>query len=171
MKVLEEIRDWEGKPKDLVASLTKNIEQDNKLFSQLIEILKTGLDVEKGTCADIMKHVSKDKPEIVIPYLADIIGYINHKLPRVKWGASESIGNLANKYPSEVESAVPNLLINTKDKSTVVRWCAAFALSEIIKYNPKVRNELALKIEELIKSEKNNGVKNVYLKAQRTISK
>lgn len=62
-------------------------------------------------------------------------------------------------------------MINTKDKSTVVRWCAAFALSEIIKYNPKVRNELALKIEELIKSEKNNGVKNVYLKAQRTISK
>lgn len=60
---------------------------------------------------------------------------------------------------------------HTKDKSTVVRWCAAYALTEIIKSNPKIRKELVPKIEDLLKNEKNNGVRNVYLKALKTISK
>jgi len=171
MKVIEEIRNWEGKPKELVAFLTESIREDEKLFSQLVEILKTGSDVEKGTCADVMKHVSKDKPEIVVPYIDEIIAYIDYRAPRVKWGVPESIGNLAQKFPKEVEKAVPKLLVNTKDESTVVRWCAAFALSEIIKNNLSVREELVPKIEGIVKNEKNNGVKNVYLKALKTISK
>ena len=171
MKILEEIRSWKSKPKELVAFLTESMEKDEKLFSQLIEILRTGSDVEKGTCADIMKHVSKDKPEILVTYVDDIVEYINYKAPRVKWGVQESIGNMAQRFPKEVEKAIPKLLANTKDESTVVRWCAAFALSEIAKNNPRVRKELVPKIEGIIKNEKNNGVKNVYLKALKTINK
>lgn len=171
MKILEEIRSWKGKPKELVAFLTEGMERDGKLFSQLIGILRTGSDVEKGTCADIMKHVSKDKPEILVTYVDVIIEYINYKAPRVKWGVQESIGNMAQRFPKEVEKAIPKLLANTKDESTVVRWCAAFALSEIAKNNPRVRKELVPKIEGIIKNEKNNGVKNVYLKALKTINK
>jgi hypothetical protein len=171
MNVTDEIRNWEGKPKELVAFLTESIEKDEKLFSQLIEILRSGSDVEKGTAADVMKHVSKDTPEIVAPYIDDILDYINYKAPRVKWGVPETIGNLAQKYPTEVEKAIPNLLVNTKDKSTVVRWCAAFALTEIAKSNPAIRLELGSKMEEIVQNEKNNGVKNVYLKALRSMNK
>ncbi len=133
--------------------------------------MKSGSDVEKGRAADVMKHVSKGNPAIVVPYIEDLVGYINYKAPRVKRGVPEAIGNIAQKYPTEVEKAVPNLLANTEDKSTVVRWCAAYALTEIIKSNPKTRKELVPKIEELLKNEKNNGVRNVYLKALKTISK
>jgi hypothetical protein len=62
MNVVDEMRNWKGKSKELVTFLTESIKKDEKLFSQLIEILKTGSDVEKGTCADVMKHISKDKP-------------------------------------------------------------------------------------------------------------
>jgi hypothetical protein len=165
MHVTDEIRNWKSKPKELVVFLTESIEKDEKLFSQLIEFFKSGSDVEKGTAADVMKHVSKDKPEIVAPYTDDLVDYINYTAPRVKWGVPETIGNLAQKYPTEVEKASPNLLVNTKDKSTVVRWCAAFALAEITKSNPAIRKELAPKIEEIVQNEKNNGVKTVYLKA------
>jgi hypothetical protein len=171
MNVTDEIRNWEGKPKELVAFLTESIEKDEKLFAQLIEILKSGSDVDKGTAADAMKHVSKNKPEMVAPYIDDLVEYINYKAPRVKWGVPETIGNLARKYPSEVEKAIPRLLVNTKDKSTVVRWCAAFALTEIAKGNPAIRKELGSKIEEIVQNEKNNGVKNVYLKALRVMNK
>jgi hypothetical protein len=170
MNVTDEIRNWEGKPKELVAFLTESIEKDEKLFAQLIEILKSGSDVDKGTAADAMKHVSKNKPEMVAPYIDDLVEYINYKAPRVKWGVPETIGNLARKYPSEVEKAIPRLLVNTKDKSTVVRWCAAFALTEIAKGNPAIRKELGSKIEEIVQNEKNNGVKNVYLKALRVMN-
>ncbi len=35
----------------------------------------------------------------------------------MKWGVPETIGNLAQEYPTEVEKANPKLLVNTKDKA------------------------------------------------------
>jgi len=171
MKILDEIRGWKGKPKELVIFLTKSVKEDKTLFAQLVECLKSGSDVEKGTCADVMKNVTKDEPEIATPYINEMIEYINYKAPRVKWGVPESIGNIAQKFPDKVENAVPKLLINTKDDSTVVRWCAAYALSEIVKSNSKTRSALVPQIEELVKHENNNGVRNVYLKALKAIER
>jgi hypothetical protein len=53
-----------------------------------LRILKTGSDVEKGTCADVMKHISKDKPEIVVSYIDEIIEYANYRASRVKIGST-----------------------------------------------------------------------------------
>jgi hypothetical protein len=52
-----------------------------------------------------------------------------------------------------------------------VRSCAraAYALSEIIKSNEKIRGKLVPDIEEIVKNKENNGVRNVYIKALRTI--
>ena len=89
----------------------------------------------------------------------------------MKWGIPETIGNLAEKHPKKVEKAIPYLILNTGDKSTVVRWCAAYALSNIAIYNLDKREELVEKIQSIIVEEKNNGVKNVYLKALKQIEK
>jgi hypothetical protein len=59
--------------------------------------------------------------------------------------------------------------IENKDNSTVIRWCSAYALSEIAKASKN--KELIKKIEGISKSEKNNGVKNVYLKAFKYLGK
>lgn len=171
MAIAGEIRGWKGKPKDLVAFLTEKIANNPALFPELIEILRTGSKVEKGTCADIMKHLSTLKPEIMQPYISDLIGFINYGLPRVKWGIPEAIGNLSAKYPAETEKAIPKLLINTKDESTVVRWCAAFAISEIAKNNRSAQRALVAKMQDIAATEKNNGVRNVYIKALKAISK
>jgi len=169
IQIADEIRHWIGKPKELVAFITKKVVEDEKIFPQLIKILNSGSDVEKGTVADCMKHISAEKPEIVAPYIDLLINYVNFKVPRVKWGIQESVGNIAKKYPLEAEKAVPNLLLNTQDKSTVVRWCAAYALTEIVKYNIEARKNLIPKLEKIANSERNNGVKNVYLKAWKVI--
>jgi hypothetical protein len=95
MNVREEIRGWTGKPKELVRFLMNSVKEDKTLFAQLVECLKSGSDVEKGTCADVMKNVTKDEPEIATPYINEMIEYINYKAPRVKWGVPESIGNIA----------------------------------------------------------------------------
>ena len=130
---------------------------------------KRGTDVEKGTYATVLKQVSSGNPDIVEPFIDELIDYINHKANRVKWGIPETIGNIAEKYPKKVEKAIPNLLLNTEDKSTVVRWCAAYALSKIAIHNPVKRKELVEEFHKLIAEEKNNGVKNVYLKALKRI--
>jgi hypothetical protein len=86
--------------------------------------------VDKGTCADVMKHVSTHSPELLVPYIDVLVNYINYKAPRVKWGVPEAIGNLAQKYPEKTEKAIPYLIKNIADNpinTTVIKWCAAFA--------------------------------------------
>jgi len=168
---IHEILASDKKHKEKVALITEKIGSDNKLVAQLFELLKNGSDVEKGTAAEVMKFISKDKPEMIVPYVDVLIDNIDYKAPRVKWGCPESLGNLAKKYPDKVAVAIPKLLENLKDKSTVVRWCAAYALAEIAKYNSKKQKELVVKFEILIKIEQNNGVKNVYIKALKEIEK
>ena len=53
------MKTWNKKPKELVVFLTEKIKKDKRLFPQLIETFKSGSDVEKGTCAEVMKFVSK----------------------------------------------------------------------------------------------------------------
>jgi hypothetical protein len=173
MKGMEKIRqvlESDMKHKEKVALLTEKVVKSKKLIVDLIELLKTGSDVERGTSAEVLKFVSKEKPEIVISYLDTLIEYIDYKAPRVRWGVPESIGNLASAYPDSVDGAIPKLLGNTKDKSTVVRWCAAYALTEIAKHNPKTHKQLLSMFQEFIDNEKNNGVRNVYVKALKVIS-
>jgi len=169
--IIQEILAYDKKHKEKVILITEKIKSDKKLIAQLFELLKSGSDVEKGTAAEVMKFVSKDNPEIMIPYIDLLIEYIDYKAPRVKWGCPESLGNIAKKYPDKVEKAIPKLFENLKEKSTVVRWCAAFALTEIAKYNSGKQKELVKKFRNLIKSELNNGVKNVYIKALKEIEK
>jgi hypothetical protein len=172
MKTIIKILGSDIKPKEKVSASAELILNNNNLFKELMEILETGTDVEKGFCADIMKHVTLIKPEIALPHIDKIIGFVNYKAPRVKWGVPESIGNIAKSYSEKVEKAVPYLLKNTienKDNSTVIRWCSAYALSEIAKASKN--KELIKKIEGISKSEKNNGVKNVYLKAFKYLEK
>lgn len=169
--IAEDIRGWKGKPKELVAYLTEKIAGNEAFFGEVIELLKTGSKVDKGTCADILKHVSAVKPELVAPYIDDLIPYINYDLPRVKWGIPEALGNVSAKYPVEAAKAIPKLLINTADESTVVRWCAAFAISEIAKNNPLAQKALIPKMQALAAAENNSGVKNVYVKALKKINK
>ena len=159
-------------PKETVTFAAEAIKTEAGLFSELMTLLETGSEVHKGTCADIMKHVTEDHPEIAEPFLDRIIPFINCKLPRVKWGVPESIGNIAKRNPQIVEPAIPYLLKNTeesRENTTVIRWCAAYALSEIAKAS--CSKELKEIMEGIARTETNNGVRNVYMKAVKHLEK
>ncbi|HET9914362.1 MAG TPA: HEAT repeat domain-containing protein [Anaerolineales bacterium] len=166
-----EIMSSTSKHKEQVTALTEMAIKDKKVLAQLFDVLKAGTDVEKGTAAEVMKFVSKECPDKMIPYIDVLIEHIDYKAPRVRWGCPESLGNIASQYPDKVEKAIPKLLGNLKDKSTVVRWCAAYALAEIAKHNRKKQEELVTIFNKLIKTEPNNGVRNVYIKALKEIDK
>jgi hypothetical protein len=162
------------KPKEKQVRLAEAICKGRMDVEEFMEFFRMAPDPDKGTCADVMKHVSEQRPEILAPVIEILVEYINYKAPRVKWGVPEAIGNLAKKYPDKVTDAIPYLLRNTvenRTNTTVIRWCAAFGLSEIAKHNPKAQKDLVPKIKEIIKKEKNNGVRNVYIKALKSIEK
>ncbi|MCG2791701.1 MAG: hypothetical protein L6305_08150 [Actinomycetia bacterium] len=174
MSKIEEIVQSKLKPKEIQIKLVEAVTQKKIPAGEFVAFFESASDVDKGTCADVMKHVSAANPEILAPYIDVLVDYINYRAPRVKWGVPEAIGNLARKYPEKVEKAIPNLLQNTaenKINTTVIRWCAAYGLTEIAKNNPGTRKVLLPIFSELIKKEKNNGVRNVYIKAVKVIEK
>jgi len=85
MNVIEEIRNWEKKPKKLLVYLADKAKKDNQVLKQLAEGLKKGSDKEKGVCAEVFEYVSNEKPELVVPFVSEIIKFINCDVPRVKW--------------------------------------------------------------------------------------
>lgn len=157
--------------KEQVTRMVELVQADDGALSELFEILRTGREADRGTAAEVMKFVSKERPERMLPYIDVLIEYIDYKAPRVRWGCPEALGNLAAHYPEQVGQAIPKLLGNLEDKSTVVRWCAAYALAEIAKANLDKQAELVERFEGLILTEPNSGVRNVYLKALKQIEK
>jgi hypothetical protein len=172
MSKIEEILQSKIKPKEKQIKLVEVVISGTIPTKEFITFFESAKDVYKGTCADVMKHVSAQKPELFVPFIDTLLEYINYQLPRVKWGIPEAIGNMARDYPDKVSKAIPYLLKNTTDhkiNTTVIKWCAAFALVEIAKHNPKTRKQLLPIFEKIIKNERNNGVKNVYIKALKVI--
>jgi len=171
MNTIKNVLKSDKKPKEKVTLLANKVKKNQKLIDELVEYFKIGTVAEKGNCIEVLEYVSQDNPDIVLPYVDFIIDHINDDAPKIKWETARVIGNLAQKSSMEVEKAVPKLLANIKDKGTVVRWSAAFALTEIAKNSNNLRKELISKFQSIIKIEQNNGVKNVYLKALKVLEK
>jgi hypothetical protein len=169
---IEEIIQSKIKPKEKQSRLVEAITNGSISTKEFMDYFINASDVDKGTCADVMKNVSAKNPVILAPYIVTLLEYINYPSPRVKWGVPETIGNLAKRYPDETAKAVPYLLKNTTNdpkNTTVIKWCAAFALTEIAKSNMKTKKELLPLFDVIINNETNNGVKNVYLKAMKSL--
>lgn len=111
---------------------------------------------------EAIEYITKENPEFAENWLDFVIEHLNDVAPRVKWEASRIIGNVAQAYPDKVIKAIPKLLENTADKGTVVRWSAAFALTEIAKSNNEMRKELIPEFTKILEREENSGVRNVY---------
>lgn len=174
LAMIEEILGSSVKPKEKQTKLVEAVLSGAVLSDIFFEYFESAKDSGKGYCADAMKHISAEKPEMLAPYIEKLIEYINYKLPRVKWGVQEAIGNMSKEYPDQTAKAIPNLLKNTTDDSintTVIKWCAAYALTEIAKNNPSTRDQLVPIFAEIIDREANNGVRNVYIKALKKIEK
>jgi len=165
MDTVKTILQSDKKPKEKVSLLATKVKKDKKLLNELVEHYEVGSVADKGNCIEVMEYVSQDKPELIIPYLDFIIKNLDYNAPKVKWETARVIGNLASKYPDKVEKSTKKLFLNTKDEGTVVRWSVAFALTEIAKSNTKLQKKLVKKLNQIVKEESNNGVKNVYLKA------
>jgi HEAT repeat protein len=166
---LKEIVKSKTKHKEQVVAMAELALNDKKALSQIFDLLRTGSDVERGTAAEVFKFVSQEDTDLLVPYIDTLIEYIDYKAPRVRWGCPEAIGNMARKHADKFDKAIPKLLGNLNDSSTVVRWCAAYALTEIAKYNADKKAELVVLLRTLIEKENNNGVRNLYAKALKKI--
>lgn len=171
MSKIEEILQSKLKPKEKITLLAEEIKKDKKFVNEIVGRFESASAGDQGHLIESLEYASQDKPEIIALELDFVIEHLEDKASRVKWEAARIIANLSGKFSDKTQKSIPNLLKNTQDKGTVVRWSAAFALGEIAKNNPKTRKQLLPIFKKNIEGEKNNGVKNVYLKAVKTLEK
>jgi len=172
--MIEDILNLNVKPKEKQNRLVQAVLFGEIPVGDFIAFFESAGKVDKGTCADAMKHIASAKPGLLLPHIDILMRHINDSLPRVKWGIPEAIGNMSKEYPQETAQAIPFLLKNTtmeKNNTTVIRWCAAFALTEIARHNQDTRQELLPVFKTLASQDENSGVRRVYIKAVKEIIK
>jgi hypothetical protein len=162
----------EIKTKEKTETLSKWLLAKNITEKELIDFAQTQKDSSKATCIEAFEFSTKKDPSIASEKtLLFVTQSLTEKAPRVKWESAKVVGNIAHRFPSKLDTAINHLLINTENDGTVVRWSAAFALSEILKLNTKMNKTLVPAIEAICRREEQNSIKKIYLSAINKIQK
>lgn len=128
--------------------------------------------VNKATCIEAFEYATKQQPGIADhSTLVYMIRSLSETEPRIKWESAKVIGNIAGQFTSELSEAIAPLLENAAHSGTVVRWAAAYALSEILKLKTNLGTGLLPQIATLSEKEADNGVKKKYLDALKKLQK
>lgn len=95
-------------------------------------------DVQKATnkasCIEAVEYATKKDSSVINE---DAWQFVTTALkdnePRIKWESAKVIGNTAALFKTKLDEPIANLLLNTKNDGSVVRWATAYALAEILK--------------------------------------
>ncbi len=163
MDFTETLGDKSTKPKEKTETLSKWLIANPKKINHLIEFAVSSKDPFKATCIEAIEFATKTNPKIATINCLDFItNSLYEKAPRVKWESAKVIGNIASIFPEKLNEAIKYLLINSEHTGTVVRWSAAYALSEIIKLKTKMNKDLIPAAEAIIKREEKSSIKKIY---------
>ena len=172
MHIEELINDKSIKPKEKTELISQQLLDNTLLVNDLLDFATGKKDAIKATCIEAIEFASKQKPAIAndrVFYF--VIASLADKAPRVKWESAKVIGNIAHLFPSQLESAIAGLLINSEHEGTVVRWSAAFALGEILKLKTLHNIELLPAVDAICDREEKNSIRKIYQAAAKVAKK
>lgn len=166
MNIKELFADKSKKGKEKVELLKNAILNGEILIEELISFASSSKDPVKADCIESLEFVTQNKPKILDQNAFEsVVENLSSIAPRVKWESAKVIGNTAKHFPDHLENAIKKLIENTTHEGTVVRWSAAFALSEILNINDGFKNSLLEKLKEISEKEEKNSIKKIYQKA------
>ncbi len=163
MEFIQVLKDKTIKGKEKTELISQQILSETIGIDELFSQFGNLKDPEIATCIEALEYATKINPAIATENsLNHLIETLLHKAPRIKWESAKVIGNIIHKYPEKIDIAVNNLLKNTEDSGTVVRWSAAFALGQILLLKTKHNHDLIPKINAIIEREEKNSIKKIY---------
>lgn len=148
--------------------LLANVDQ----VDRLVAFAAKTTDVTKATCLQAFEYATRVDQEVGSQACFDLAASaLGEPAPRVKWEAAKVVGNIARSHPKRLRKAIDNLLANATHDGTVVRWSAAFAIGECIKLASSHNARLVPAAEALCARERDNAVRNHYVRALKTVAK
>ncbi|GAA0136970.1 hypothetical protein YSY43_38110 [Paenibacillus sp. YSY-4.3] len=129
----------------------------------LILFAQTAKDSIKAACMEALEYATKQDPQAADRALFEFArDNLDAKAPRLKWESAKVIGNIASLYREDLEPAVARLLENAKDEGTVVRWSAAYALTEIYSLPGYSNDNFRDKLAAICATEEKASIKKIY---------
>ncbi len=172
MRIEEILNDKAIKSKEKTETISKWIIEKSLPIGELLAFADKQKDPAKGTCIEAIEYATKLHPDIADESVLNFVTeMLTSKAPRIKWESAKVIGNIAHLFSTRLKAPIANLLINTKDEGTVVRWSAAYALGEIVKLKTEYNKDLLPAIEGISKKEEKKSIQKIYLDALKAIKK
>jgi HEAT repeat protein len=172
MGIVSETLKFEMPPKEKVLLLVKQIKVRSEFLAEIEDYFQGATDADKAICLAAMNQITKGAPTFVQNKVDFIISQLGSRSVQVKLEAGEIIAGAAGAFPDQVAKAIPALTEMAKDQETIVRWGAAYALTEIAKSSDqKTRKELIRFFKAEAKKEKMSSVRNLYLDALTALGK
>lgn len=166
MDVDELMKRKDLKQKEKIEALAEAIISGELAIIDLIEVASIVKEPAKAVYMEAFEYATNKKPMIASRELFIFAqNNLRVKSPRLKWESAKVIGNIAHLYSEFLKSAVASLIENTKDEGTVVRWSAAYALTQIFQLSNYSNDEFRILLQNISESEKKNSIKKIYLKA------
>ena len=170
MQIEQLFNDKSLKPKERTEQLSKLVLEHVVSVEELMKFAGKAKPPVKATCIESLEFATRTNPGIVTRDALDfVLNSLSDKAPRVKWESAKVTGNCIHLFPGKIDDAVKKLLDNTEDEGTVVRWSAAFALSQVLKMKTKINDQLIPAVEAIIEREEKNSIKKIYLDALKKI--
>ena len=172
MTIEQLMADKTKKGKEKTEMLSKWLLDGSVPVDELIAFADKSKDPGKATCIEAMEYATKLNSKIADESMFEYVTKaLSEKAPRVKWESAKVIANTAHLFPVKLKKVIANLLANSENKGTVVRWATAFALGEVLKLKTIHNKELLPKLEAICNKEEETGVKKKYLDAIRKAMK
>ena len=172
MDIQELLKDKTRRPKEKTQIISDWILKNELPIDELLSVAENSKDPVKATCIEAIEYSTKENPNIAEEMVLDFVfKTLNEKAPRVIWESAKVIGNIIHLYPNYIEMAIKNLIVTTEHSGTVVRWSAAYALSEILKLKTNANKTLLPTIESIIDKEEKDSIKKIYQKAIKEVLK
>lgn len=168
--ISEILKDKTKKAKEKIKVLGDAVLNGSITLDALLSFAEQAKDPEKASCMEAIEYATKLNPQIADENLLLFMSkMLTENAPRVKWESGKVIGNITALFPTKLDQVITNLLANTEHDGTVVRWAAAYALSELLKSKTVHNQQLLPAIEAICEREEDNGVKKKYLEAIKKI--
>lgn len=154
------------KNKEKIEILFPAILNGEVFTGDLLTFVSSAKDPVKADCIEALEFATKINSEILDKDLFEfIVKNLSEKAPRIKWESAKVIGNTARHFSDNLDEAIAKLIENTSHEGTVVRWSAAFALSEILPINQQLKSRLLNTLKDISEKEEKNSIKKIYQKA------
>lgn len=167
----EILADKSIKPSVQSAILTEALLEGSLSIQTLIAGIENHKESIQSRILGIIEGATRRKPQLVNDPIFDLlVAFLSSQNPSILRESCRIIANVVHQYTNKISEIMPLMLAIATNKGTVVRWAGATAIHAISLHVEDIDGYEKI-IKNLMVKEEQSSIKQIYLKALKTLKK